>query len=1051
MRRGSGLPQSSSDARRLDCSILAVLSLILSYPLYLRGLSPLDEGALLHIAERISGGEVLYRDLATGVMPGVYYLLALVFRLFGPSIEAGRYLQMALLGVNCCLFYLIAEHFLRRPARLTAALLYLSVTLFAFRFPNYSILSIFFLHLGFLFFLRFSRDDKLSWLTLSSLALSCAFLAKQNYGALVFAALVAALLASNRLRDPARTARQLALMIVVFMLPLLAVGAYFGVVGALDELWSYTVVSLFEETLGSFYKPYPLIGREPLFFTRELGNYTPFQPLAQALIFRRSAAWFIAAIGLAFAIPLAILVLSGVRTAWRWLAGRAQPAELALTLSAIALFGGVFPRSDYHHLILVISFCLLVGGHLVQSLADRLPRPAALSVPVAVGALGYATLSVIAAASVPFAWPRPQDTPLGIERAESIRVDEKLAKALRSTVSYTREHASPDEPIFVLPKDPLLYFLTQRRNPTPFPLALPGSFDEGDLLAALPEVDLVLYTDYGHDDHPLLSLFPDLVAYLERHFSVDEGYLAGLEEAPKTPYPLRRRNQRQPPPGLDLAAGAAQAKATILNPSLGAIGLLGGDRERARSLPWFFRRSLRLRPPSGWQKLAVSYQLEVPPQARLELELSFAPVQQDHPRVDGAVFEIWFYDLESFRLERIWTRYLDPHREGYWRFKEVEIDLAEWAGRDKVLSFVVWGGPSLDEWWDEVWVGAPSIRAPRIRQEASPQRLTALPAGLVSRIAGWRDPTVFEAGVRRRPQNGRLHMNLGMVYSRLGQDERAVGHLERAAALAPGDAEVWLALAEFHWSRGSREDAERAHLALNRLDPANLRALLVLAELHLQDRRDLERARSYALKALRHHHRNAQVFSTLARISLAEGDVEHGVRSITHALGLEPENPVLLELLDRHHPGDKLEIAARRLSRATAPLEAADRRASISAQSPPPSRGAIAAPFEVALEVANLGGATWSALSDSEGRYRVAVRHRWTASSGAIAGEGAHSFSSDVDPGEERTLKIFLSAPTAAGSYRLSFEVVQVAVGPLTEENAASGPFQVDIVSGAES
>ena len=81
-------------------------------------------------------------------------------------------------------FYLIAEHFLRRPARLTAALLYLSVTLFAFRFPNYSILSIFFLHLGFLFFLRFSRDDKLSWLTLSSLALSCAFLAKQNYGAL---------------------------------------------------------------------------------------------------------------------------------------------------------------------------------------------------------------------------------------------------------------------------------------------------------------------------------------------------------------------------------------------------------------------------------------------------------------------------------------------------------------------------------------------------------------------------------------------------------------------------------------------------------------------------------------------------------------------------------------------------------------------------------------------------------------------------------------------------------------------------------------------------
>ena len=40
----------------------------LSLP-FLAGLGVLDEGALVHVADRLADGEVLYRDVATGITP----------------------------------------------------------------------------------------------------------------------------------------------------------------------------------------------------------------------------------------------------------------------------------------------------------------------------------------------------------------------------------------------------------------------------------------------------------------------------------------------------------------------------------------------------------------------------------------------------------------------------------------------------------------------------------------------------------------------------------------------------------------------------------------------------------------------------------------------------------------------------------------------------------------------------------------------------------------------------------------------------------------------
>ena len=58
---------------------IALLALLAQLPILGRGVVPLDEGQLVAIAERLRQGEVLYRDVYTGIFPGIYYLTALLF------------------------------------------------------------------------------------------------------------------------------------------------------------------------------------------------------------------------------------------------------------------------------------------------------------------------------------------------------------------------------------------------------------------------------------------------------------------------------------------------------------------------------------------------------------------------------------------------------------------------------------------------------------------------------------------------------------------------------------------------------------------------------------------------------------------------------------------------------------------------------------------------------------------------------------------------------------------------------------------------------------
>src|ERR1044071_7922609 len=78
-------PPESSRLERLIAAALFVVSFLYLCLFRRATWIDLDEGIILQGAQRILDGQVLYRDFFSFFTPGSYYLLALVFRVFGDS------------------------------------------------------------------------------------------------------------------------------------------------------------------------------------------------------------------------------------------------------------------------------------------------------------------------------------------------------------------------------------------------------------------------------------------------------------------------------------------------------------------------------------------------------------------------------------------------------------------------------------------------------------------------------------------------------------------------------------------------------------------------------------------------------------------------------------------------------------------------------------------------------------------------------------------------------------------------------------------------------
>jgi 4-amino-4-deoxy-L-arabinose transferase-like glycosyltransferase len=136
LKRGTAGNSEASERLYTESIIAVALFLFcIAYLSAFRGYSSLepDEGIVLAGAERILRGEVPYRDFFSFYTPGSFYLVALLFRVFGDSLTVAR-TSIAVTGACCSVItYVLARRVCRRGMALFAALL-TTITGVAYRF-----------------------------------------------------------------------------------------------------------------------------------------------------------------------------------------------------------------------------------------------------------------------------------------------------------------------------------------------------------------------------------------------------------------------------------------------------------------------------------------------------------------------------------------------------------------------------------------------------------------------------------------------------------------------------------------------------------------------------------------------------------------------------------------------------------------------------------------------------------------------------------------------------------------------------------------------------
>jgi hypothetical protein len=511
---------------------VAAAALLAQLGIFARGVVPVDEGQLVTIADRLLRGEVLYRDVYTGLFPGIYYATALLFGLFGEDVVVTRWAQACVNAATAAALWQLGRRVVTGAWAGVAPVLY--VGLVALGFPgltmlNYSPLALVLALYALVFGLRYLESARVTDAVLTGLLLGGCGLVKQNFGGLAVAAVVAGLLLGRRGSPLSRRPWAGALLPVLASgaaVALLA-GAALAGAGALPAFVDATLVSIGRSQLEAFADPLPpLLGAHPADDGRFVFVYTPAALFGYLMrgetLFGLPMSGLLrsAAIRLAYGGALATLA-AGLGVLWadrRRRAPARRRASCAVVIFSVLMFLGIFPSAIWSHLAFVLAPVLLVfalvGDRVAGALAVRSAPAAAawkgLYVVLLVGALA---LLVQISADV----RRWHPEPLGVARA-SLYVSTGQRSLLRGATRFLERCAAPEEPVFVAPDLPLLYFLSGRRNPTPYDLVIPGEV-RGDVIVRRLRQTATRCVVYNPRMYlqfaPFPELFPEVAHHLE--------------------------------------------------------------------------------------------------------------------------------------------------------------------------------------------------------------------------------------------------------------------------------------------------------------------------------------------------------------------------------------------------------------------------------------------------------------------------------------------------------------------------------------------------------
>lgn len=216
-----------------------------------------DEGLILEGTQRIMSGQIIYRDFFSLIPPGLYYLLALAWSIFGKYYLVARLLSILIAWLICIFIYLTSRSLLNRW--LSA----LSVLMFAGLFyPTQVILSFHWLALLFILIAtwqinHYLKDEKNYHLILSGLSLGLGTFSLHTQPPLVALVIAIFILGQTKRQGPWLLAIKKCLIFSASTLGIFVLlMAPFLLKAGIVPIWNDLIIS-------NFYY-YPVIGYIPL-------------------------------------------------------------------------------------------------------------------------------------------------------------------------------------------------------------------------------------------------------------------------------------------------------------------------------------------------------------------------------------------------------------------------------------------------------------------------------------------------------------------------------------------------------------------------------------------------------------------------------------------------------------------------------------------------------------------------------------------------------------------------------------------------------------------
>ena len=409
-----------------------------------------DEGSTLYAAERIASGDHLYRDLLYFKAPLSYYSLGWLFRIFPITLETARLAGAVLLAGIVTGSGLLSARIARSEDKdplfswivgITVAVVVLYVTAQRVTWHN-SWCAAFASLVAMSLYIRTTENDNRIRLAVVGGVVGVTLLTKQTFGVALFAGIVAHLSILCGVERSSVSLRSLIPITVGLICPLALWALYMHEQGVLASFLQLAVI-------------YP-IGNNELISALAL-RPPPVGLTIECLVFYG---------------PPILLMLLAADAVRRVQHGAAMISEqLAYAVLALFVYGALLPSVNYSHLRPILPVSLIVIAPWIvratRPLSNHLRRLTATALLVGV---------VVAAVRAMPSWTIPQE-PLGAARAGRVTADPRDARELQELVCAIDRRVGSSEAIFVVPWAPLVYFLSERRNPTRTRIIGPGQWN----------------------------------------------------------------------------------------------------------------------------------------------------------------------------------------------------------------------------------------------------------------------------------------------------------------------------------------------------------------------------------------------------------------------------------------------------------------------------------------------------------------------------------------------------------------------------------------------